>query len=54
MKFAQLELKVALVKLVTNFEVLPGPSTPHKLEFVEGITRTPKGGVNVLLKKRSQ
>ena len=53
MKFAQLELKVALVKIISNFEILPSSNTPVKLEFTEGITRTPKGGVHVLLKRRA-
>ena len=48
-----LELKVALVKLLLNFEVLPAPTTPERLTFTEGLTRTPKGGITVILKPRS-
>ncbi len=53
MKFALMELKLALVKLILNYEILPGKNTPETLEFTEGIIRTAKGGVSVLLKKRN-
>ena len=52
MKFAIQELKYALVKLVLNYELSPGPNMPRTLEYNEGIVRTPKDGVHVLLKKR--
>lgn len=37
MKFALIELKIALVKLLKNYEILPGPNTPERLEFDEGL-----------------
>jgi hypothetical protein len=52
MKFALIEMKLALVKLLLNFEILPTPGGSEKLEFIEGIVRGPKNGVNVILKKR--
>lgn len=52
MKFALLELKIALVRLLKNYEILPGPNTPDKLEFDEGSVRIPKNGVNAIFKKR--
>ena len=53
MKFAYMEVKMALVKLLTTFEILPSPHTPHFLEFSEGIVRTPKNNqINIMLKKR--
>ncbi|RNA38412.1 cytochrome P450 3A29-like [Brachionus plicatilis] len=53
MKFALIELKIALVKLIMNFEFLP--NSYHRLEeilIIEGAVRTPKNGVSVILKKR--
>ncbi len=52
MKFALQEMKFALVKLLKKFEVLPGPNMPSKIEILEGSIRIPKGGVNVIFKKR--
>jgi cytochrome P450 len=52
MKFAMVEMKLALVKLLRKFEVHPSEETPERLEFVEGLVRTPKYGVPVKLKKR--
>nr|ATW72304.1 cytochrome p450 CYP3045C13 [Brachionus calyciflorus] len=54
MKFALIELKIALVKLILNFEFSPielGSLKDIKLE--EGAVRYPKNGVNVCLKKRN-
>ena len=53
MKFANFELKMALVKLISNFEILKSEATPDFLEFTEGGIRRPKNGVSVLLKKRN-
>ena len=50
MKFALIEMKLALVKLLLNFEILP--SNDSKMEYLDGIVRTPKNGVNVILRKR--
>ena len=52
MKFAILELKIALVKLLSAYEIKPTPNTPKMLDFNEGIVRTPKNGVFVTFNKR--
>ena len=52
MKFALIELKIGLVKLLLNYEIKPGKSFPQKMQFNEGIVRTPKDGVNVVFNKR--
>ena len=52
MKFALIELKIALVKLIANFEFLPTDKSISQFEIEEGAVRFPKNGVNVLLKKR--
>ena len=49
---ALLELKIALIKLISTYEIESTENTPRNLEFNEGIVRTPKGGINVILKKR--
>jgi len=52
MKFAILELKIALCKLLTTYEIKPTENTPDHLDYNEGIVRTPKDGVHVVFKKR--
>ena len=52
MKFAYLEAKIALVRILKNFEILPSKNFPDKLEFVEGIVRKPKDGVKISLLRR--
>ncbi|CAF0926627.1 unnamed protein product [Brachionus calyciflorus] len=53
MKFALIELKIALCKLILNFEILPSKKFPERLELIETIVRRPKNGYNVILKKRN-
>lgn len=52
MKFALLELKIALCKLLINFELLPSENFPTELEIIETIVRRPKNGLEILFKKR--
>ncbi len=52
MKFALLELKIGLVKLIQKYEIHATPNTPDKLEFDEGSVRVPKNGIRVLFKNR--
>ena len=52
MKFALLEMKVALVRILRKFEIQKSQNTPEELEFVQGIVRVPKNGVKVILKQR--
>ena len=53
MKFALVEIKIALVNILRQFQVLPSANTPEKLEFIEGIVRSPKHGIKVQFKKRA-
>jgi hypothetical protein len=53
MKFALIELKMTLVKLLLNYEVRSTEKTPEVLTFREGLVRTPKDGLNVVFKKRN-
>lgn len=53
MKFALVEMKLALVNILLDYEIHPTENTPKKLEIVETIVRTPKNGVQVLFKKRT-
>ena len=50
MKFALLEAKVALCKILKSFNILPTENT--NLQYIEGVVRSPKNGVKILLKKR--
>nr|APA31882.1 cytochrome p450 06345 [Brachionus plicatilis] len=53
MKFALIELKIALIKLILNFEFIKSDISMHnRLQFEEGIVRTAINGVTVILKKR--
>nr|AHL88987.1 cytochrome p450 3045C4 [Brachionus koreanus] len=52
MKFALIELKIALVKLIMNFEILPSKNYPEILELEEGVVRYIKNGEKVLIRKR--
>ena len=52
MRFALIELKLAICKLIQNFEIKPNRYTPRKLEFIEYFLRVPKNGVNVTLERR--
>ena len=51
MKFALLEAKVALVKILKNFKIYSTENT--SLTYVEGVVRSPKYGVKIMLKKRN-
>jgi len=53
LKFAMIEIKFALFKLLRTFEILPSKNTPECLEFVEGTVRVPINGINVQLKRRN-
>ena len=52
MKFALLEAKVAIVKILKNFKIYSTKNT--SLKFIEGIVRSPKNGVKIVIKKRNQ
>ena len=48
-----IELKMALVKLLLNFEIKPCEQTPDVLPLKEAFVRRPKEGVYVNVKKRA-
>jgi hypothetical protein len=52
MKFALIELKMAIVKLLLNYKIIPGAKFPTELCFREGIVRIPKEEINVIFEKR--
>lgn len=53
MKFAQIEIKLALIKILKNYEMTPTESTLDKLDYMEGFVRSPKQSINVIFKKRA-
>ena len=52
MKFALMEIKITLCKLLLNYEFLPPTDFQEDIELIEVIVRRPKKGLKVLLKKR--
>lgn len=52
MKFALLEMKITLAKILKSFDVLPGKNFTEDLVLSEGVTRKPKYGIDVIFKKR--
>lgn len=52
MKFALIELKMAICKILINFIVEPGKDFPYQLEIIEGVVRSPKSDINVVMKER--
>nr|UOU03272.1 cytochrome P450 3045C2 [Brachionus rubens] len=53
MKFAFLEIKISLCKLIYNFEILPLKNMSEDLQLFEAFVRRPKYDVKVNLKKRN-
>lgn len=52
-RFALLELKLSLTKILSRFDVVKGPNTKEKMEYFERISvRQPLNGVNVVFKPR--
>ena len=52
MKFALIQIKLALVNILQKFEVQRTINTPEKLEFVEGILRSPMHDIPILFKRK--
>ena len=52
MRFALIEIKIALVKILQTFEVAACTKTVHRLDFIEGIVRSPKQDIIVHLRRR--
>jgi cytochrome P450 len=51
-KFAVLEAVIALVRLFERFEFAPGPSQVVPMRMKQGLTLSPDGGVNVVVRRR--
>ena len=52
MKFALLEIKMAIIKILQKFEIFACENTPDVLEFVEGVVRSPRQPVKVVFNER--
>ena len=53
MKFAVVEIKLAMIKLLRMFEINTCDKTSKKLELTEGIVRSPKESIILKFQKRS-
>ena len=51
MRFAQLEIKLTLIKLLKNYDVY-SKNINEKLEYTEIAARRPKHGIKCFFKKR--
>ena len=51
MKFALIEMKIALVNILRTYEIHPSKNTPKSLRTIEGIVRQPRDGIPVIFKK---
>jgi hypothetical protein len=55
MRFALLEIKLTLTKLLKKYSIVPSENTNKKFEFKEGIAfRRPAEAIRVMFKKREQ
>ncbi len=52
MKFALIEIKMAIIKILKKFEIFACENTPDVLEFVEGVVRSPRQPVKVVFNER--
>lgn len=52
MKFALLEIKITLVKIIKVFDLQSTVSTPEKLEFFDSLNRTLKTPIYIQMNKR--
>jgi cytochrome P450 len=52
MRYAQMEMKMALAKILLKYDVLSTQNTPKKLEYIEGTVRRPKTKIPIMIKKR--
>jgi cytochrome P450 len=51
MKFALIETKIALVKILKQFRIKRSANTQENLTFIEGIVRVPKKSIKVTFEK---
>jgi len=54
MRFAQLEVKIAVYEIVKNFVIEPSAKTPIPVKFAATGTVTPLGGMWLQFKPRSR
>ena len=52
MKFAQLEMKLALVNILKGYEMHPSAQTPKEMATIEAIVRQPRINIPIIFKKR--
>ena len=52
MKFAMVQMKLALVKVLLEYEVCATESTPKSLEYIEKILRNTKSTIPIVFKKK--
>ena len=54
MKYAMLEIKLTLAKVLKSYNINASSKTPTKLEIIEGFPlRRPRHGISVLVSKRN-
>jgi cytochrome P450 len=54
MRYAMLEIKLTLVKVLKSYNIDATPNTPTKLEITEGFPlRRPRHGISLLVTKRN-
>jgi len=53
MRFAVLEMKLCLTKILKKYDVFSTANTPKELKFIEGTVRRPINKIPIVLKKRS-
>lgn len=53
MKFAIIEIKMAMIKLLRSYEVHACDKTPKHLELIEGVVRVPKEPIVLSFQKRT-
>ena len=53
-KFAEMEIKSTLAKILSKYDVYPATSNPKEIAIREGTftVRRPKHGISVIFKKR--
>nr|UOU03275.1 cytochrome P450 3045B1 [Brachionus rubens] len=55
MRYALMEMKMALAKILFNYDIFPTESTPKRLvNFTEGTVRRPKDVITIKLKRRNK
>lgn len=53
MRFAQLEVKLMMIKLLRKYDILATTNIPQEMVYSEGIVRRPKFGVSAVFRPRT-